>query len=59
MAPAILLTRCALHVVLVSSDMAVAHALNLTEYLKRSATYTESLHTKAHRLKNCHQSVTI
>jgi len=59
MVPARLLARCPLHIVFVSSDMAVAHALSLTEYLKRKTTYTESLHTKAHRLKSCHQSVAI
>jgi len=55
MGPALLLARCALHIVFVSSDMAVAHTLNLT----RSATYTASLNTKPHRLKSCHQSVAI
>jgi hypothetical protein len=59
MAPARVLARCAFHIVFAPSDMAVAHALSLTEYLKRRTTYTESQHTKAHRLKSCHQSVAI
>jgi hypothetical protein len=59
MGQALSLARCSLHIVFISSDMAVAHTMNLTEYLTRSATYTESLYTKAHRLKSCHQSVAI